>query len=58
MALATQHAGTLLIQCYLPADFHEAMHLDDPSRGPLFAPSLVAARKHTRVEWEGVMSTL
>lgn len=50
--------GPLIKRIYLPADFHEAMHLDDPSRGPLFAPSLVAARKHTRVEWEGVMSTL
>lgn len=50
--------GSLIKRVYLPADFHEAMHLDDPSRGPLFAPSLVAARKHTRLEWDRVMSTL
>ncbi|MBI1293495.1 hypothetical protein GC175_00880 [bacterium] len=50
--------GPLIKRIYLPADYHEAMHLDDPSRGPLFAPSLVAARKHTRLEWERVMSTL
>ena len=50
--------GSLVKRFYLPADYHEAMHLDDPSRGPLFAPSLVAARKHTRLEWDKVMSTL
>ncbi|MEZ4831751.1 MAG: hypothetical protein R2873_07050 [Caldilineaceae bacterium] len=50
--------GALVKRFYLPADYHEAMHLDDPSRGPLFAPSLIAACKHSRLEWERVMSTL
>ena len=46
--------GALIKRVYLPADYHEAMHLDNPSRGPLFAPSLLAARLHTRLEWETV----
>jgi len=34
----------------LPPDAHANMNLDEPSRGPLFPHSLVAARKRTRHE--------
>ncbi len=45
-------------QHLLPADDHEAMNLDRPSRGPLFPFAVSAAVKHSRLELEMLMSLL
>jgi hypothetical protein len=52
------YIGPIFKRLYLPADFHEAMHLDDPSRGPLFPLSLTAARNHTGVEVQKLQAAL
>ncbi|MBI4771394.1 MAG: hypothetical protein HY784_13550 [Chloroflexi bacterium] len=44
---------SLILKLHPPRpDSHHALHLDDPSRGPAFPFSLVAARKRTVVEYE------
>ena len=40
----------------LPADDHEAMNLDNPGRGPLFAFAVAAAVKHSGLELEMLLS--
>jgi hypothetical protein len=42
----------------LPADDHEAMNLDNPGRGPLFAFAVAAAVKHSRLELEMLLRML
>lgn len=41
-----------------PPDDHEAMNLDYPGRGPLFAFAVAAATKHTAVELESLLHML
>ncbi|MFZ2358263.1 MAG: hypothetical protein WA040_02850 [Anaerolineae bacterium] len=42
-------------QHLLPADDHEAMNLDSPARGPLFAFAVAAAVKHSRWELDALL---
>ncbi len=39
-------------------DSHEAMHLDDPSRGPRFPCSIVAAKQRTLAEYRRAINAL
>lgn len=50
--------GPLVQRFYFPPDIHDAMHLDDPGRGPLFPFAMAAAAKHTRVELELLLAEL
>ncbi len=52
--------GQRLLRRLIPPrpDSHAAVHLDDPSRGPAFPFSLVAARKRTRHEYEATLARL
>lgn len=50
--------GPLCRRLYLPPDSHEAMNLDDPGRGPLFALAMAAAVAHTRLELAQTISAL
>lgn len=40
------------------SDSHEAMHLDDPSRGPKFPYSIVAAKQRTLAEYQRAVNAL
>jgi hypothetical protein len=50
--------GSLVQRVYFPPDTHEAMNLDHPGRGPLFAYALAAATRHTQVEVDSVLAEL
>ncbi len=50
--------GPLFKRLYMPPQSHEAMNLDHPGRGPLFAFALAAAIAHTRLEWTQTMAAL
>ena len=50
--------GPLAQRLYFPPDIHDAMHLDHPGRGPLFAYAMAAATKHTQVELEMLLLEL
>jgi hypothetical protein len=52
--------GQRLLRRLIPPrpDSHAALHLDDPSRGPAFPFSLVAARKRTGHEYEATLARL
>jgi hypothetical protein len=50
--------GRLARQLYFPPHTHEAMNLDHPGRGPLFAYALAAAAKHTQVELDLLLANL
>lgn len=50
--------GPLVRRFYFPPDTHDAMNLDDPGRGPLFAYAIAAAIKHTRVELDLLLQEL
>lgn len=50
--------GSLIRRIYFPPDTHEAMNLDHPGRGPLFAYAMAAATRHTQVELDIVLAEL
>lgn len=50
--------GPLLKKIYLPADSHEAMHLDSPQRNPYFDYAFQAAIQRTRFEYERLATAL
>ncbi len=50
--------GRLHRRFFLPANSHEAMNLDDSSRGPLFPFAVAAAIKHTRLELELLLALI
>lgn len=50
--------GPLFKRLYMPPQSHEAMNLDHPGRGPLFAFAMAAAIAHTRLEWTQTMAAL
>jgi hypothetical protein len=50
--------GRLARRLYFPPHTHDAMNLDHPGRGPLFAYALAAATKHTQVELELLLAEL
>ncbi len=50
--------GPLARRLYFPPDTHEAMNLDHPGRGPLFAFAMAAATRHTQVELDVVLAEL
>jgi hypothetical protein len=50
--------GRLAKRLYFPPYTHEAMNLDHPGRGPLFAYALAAATKHTALEFELLLTEL
>lgn len=50
--------GRLARRLYFPPHTHEAMNLDYPGRGPLFAYALAAATKHTQVELDLLLAKL
>ncbi|MBA3531475.1 MAG: hypothetical protein H0T73_06085 [Ardenticatenales bacterium] len=50
--------GPWIKHLYLPPGSHEAMNIDDPSRGPLFPFVMAAAIKHTRLEFEQLREAL
>lgn len=51
-------AGRYIKRLYLPPDSHEAMNLDHPGQGPLFAYAMAAARKHTVAEFALLLQAL
>ena len=50
--------GRLARRLYFPPHTHDAMNLDHPGRGPLFAYALAAATKHTQVEFDLLLAEL
>jgi hypothetical protein len=50
--------GRLYRRLLLPDTSHEAMNLDDPSRGPLFPFAVAAAIKHTRLELDLLLALI
>lgn len=50
--------GRLMKRCYLPPDSHEAMNLDHPGQGPLFAVAVTTAIDHTRHEFAVLLERL
>lgn len=50
--------GRLVKRFYLPPTTHEAMNLDHPGRGPLFPFALVAAAKHSWLEFEALVEAI
>ena len=43
---------------FVPATCHEAMNLDDPSRGPLFPFAIAAATRHSALELDMLLKQL
>jgi hypothetical protein len=58
LAVRVPLAGRLYRRWLLPDTSHEAMNLDDPSRGPLFPFAVAAAIKHTRLELDLLLALL
>lgn len=50
--------GALVKRFYLPADSHEAMNLDNPQQGALFAYAISAATRHTQLEFETLLAEI
>ena len=50
--------GALLKKLYLPADSHEAMHLDSPQRNPYFDYAFQAAIQRTQYEYTRLVTAL
>lgn len=50
--------GTFIKRFYLPPDSHEAMNLDSPKQGPLFAYALSAATRHTQFEFDSLLAEI
>lgn len=50
--------GKHIKRFYLPPDSHEAMNLDHPGQGVLFAYAMAAARKHTVAEFAHLLRAL
>lgn len=50
--------GPLVKRFYLPSDSHEAMNLDNPRQGKLFAYALSAATRHTQLEFESLLAEI
>lgn len=50
--------GDLARRVWLPADSHEAMHLDSPERGPRFDYAMETARQRTLAEYRRVVDAL
>lgn len=58
VAVRVPLAGRLYRRWLLPDTSHEAMNLDDPSRGPLFPFAVAAAIKHTRLELDLLLALI
>jgi hypothetical protein len=50
--------GSFVKRFYFPQDSHEAMNLDSPKQGPLFAYALSAATRHTQHELDCFLAEL
>jgi hypothetical protein len=50
--------GSFVKRFYLPADSHEAMNLDNPKQGALFAYAMSAATRHTQLEFETLLAEI
>ena len=50
--------GSFTKRFYLPPDSHEAMNLDSPKQGPLFAYALSAATRHTQLEFDRLLAEI
>jgi hypothetical protein len=50
--------GALARSIWVPADSHEAIHLDSPDRGPQFVYALAAARQRTAQEYHRAVETI
>lgn len=50
--------GSFIKRFYLPPDSHEAMNLDNPKQGALFAYAMSAATKHTQLEFETLLAEI
>jgi len=50
--------GSIVKRFYLPPDSHEAMNLDNPKQGPLFAYAMWAAAKHTQLEFKRLLAEI
>ncbi|MBE2221348.1 MAG: hypothetical protein IAF02_07395 [Anaerolineae bacterium] len=48
--------GSFVKRFYFPPDSHEAMNLDNPKQGPLFAYAMAAATRHTQLEFEQLLA--
>lgn len=58
LAVRIPLAGRLYRRWLLPDTSHEAMNLDNPSRGPLFPFAVAAAIKHTRLELDLLLTLI
>jgi len=47
--------GSFVKRFYFPPDSHEAMNLDNPAQGPLFAYAMSAATRHTQLEFDSLL---
>lgn len=50
--------GSFVKRFYFPPDSHEAMNLDTPKQGPLFAYAISAATRHTQFELDCVLAEI
>jgi hypothetical protein len=50
--------GSFVKRFYFPPDSHEAMNLDNPKQGPLFAYAMSAATRHTQLEFETLLAEI
>jgi hypothetical protein len=50
--------GRIVKTFYFPADSHEAMNLDTPKQGPLFAYAMAAATRHSQLEFEYLLAEI
>lgn len=58
LAVRAPLAGRLYRRFLLPNTSHEAMNLDDPSRGPLFPFAVAAATRHSRLELDLLLQAI
>lgn len=50
--------GRFVKTFYFPPNSHEAMNLDNPKQGPLFAYAMAAATRHTQLEFEYLLAEI